>query len=1230
MNGLQRIILIDSFIAGKHFYVDLDGHATITGGNASGKTTFLLLLPMFYGAEPRQVEIRAAGRDSFIDHYLPRLSSLIIFEYERVDGACCAILYRHPTSEHPKLAYRFLKGGFSTENFSLSGEHGEPKFYQGGELRSHWQSKELKFSRQLDIVTDYRAVIQNDSGLLRRSLSAAENRRLARDFCLGDGKGTMQHIEKICIAIQNQHGNLEKMKAMLSDIMTRDGVTIPSPPHHPDNIALAERIQWLNDFERELPAISQVLTEYGDYLETQSRLGALYRGLKLAEEAIHKELDDYESELVQLNQAYESCRNAWESKERKLRTEISGQQASVSTLGASIDQLYKSHDEYEGEELQTKISHYQDLDRLKGLLDQATDRVNQLNEAVATHRQPFDQQEKDEYGRHTKAKEKLDRRKEKITESASAVKEKAREQENFLHEEKSKALEESGAKAEPERNTLVEERSQARVEANSSARTEEEETRLTALSDAIERINREREQTAHQLLQNEQSARNAKQALDDAISEKNRANRELQERSDIRERIRKMLYADGTWLSELRQQDPKWWQGIGKTINPELLLRKDLAPNFKGDQKTCFGWDIDLSVLEPAEAAASEEELTSQLTQAELRKEASQSNREQCEKQAQKIAKKHKDALKLVDHARLAQQRVERHLTDQIQAQATEKQQISEAAARRKRLSKKKWAELEDVLIAFDKQHKAEVEGIRATYRDAIGDVKASEADEISKIDQQMSDVIEQIGLEVAHHKQRIVQIWSDFDALCSERGVDNSALKTAESERNELKSRVEEISGYAIIITEYREWIESQWSRMDGLKNDLGKSAEAHRVAETRLNMERTQFKNNIRNTRTKRSLIQSELTRCRSLTSEIENTVKTIGTYPDAPVDVAEGTPRHLLDSANQTQSYFKEQEIKVSRGIKLAENVIERGVDEKIKRSWVQLVNEKSAQLGKDFATDPDYWRHLPPLLDTFIHDIVPTMREALIQTIRSVGGQLTEFFYGLSATDRRIGNYSRTISEAIKSAVSIEAISDINIQLSSKISDLEYWTELEHFSKEWSEWTIDRADTLPDRELVVAMGVALIAVQKVRSSNDLQTLFDLTMEITENGRTVFIKNDNDLLNVSSRGLSYLALFGIFIGLTHYLCDNRVTPIHWPVDELGMIDRENTMRLFEMLERANIRMLAAFPSGETALLGMFHRLHEIDRSKGIMVMQPESADLVEGLMNKRHAVGEVSSHA
>ncbi|MCP5409578.1 MAG: ATP-binding protein [Chromatiaceae bacterium] len=99
MQGLLRIILIDSFIAGKRVVVDLDGHAALSGGNGAGKTTFLVLLPIFYGAEPRQVETRAAGKDSFVDHYLPRPTSLIIYEYERGDGLCCAVLYRPPPAQ---------------------------------------------------------------------------------------------------------------------------------------------------------------------------------------------------------------------------------------------------------------------------------------------------------------------------------------------------------------------------------------------------------------------------------------------------------------------------------------------------------------------------------------------------------------------------------------------------------------------------------------------------------------------------------------------------------------------------------------------------------------------------------------------------------------------------------------------------------------------------------------------------------------------------------------------------------------------------------------------------------------------------------------------------------------------------------------------------------------------------------------------------------------------------
>ncbi|MES9900569.1 MAG: ATP-binding protein [Sedimenticola sp.] len=264
MHGLMRVVLIDSFITGKRVFVDTDGHTTVNGRNGSGKTSFLKLLSIFYGAEPRQVENKAGGKDSFVDWYLPRSTSLIIYEYERVDGLCCLVLYRHPTAGTAKPAYRFMKGAFTPERFSVLDSTGAPVFCRGRELRAHWQSQALTFSRQIEIVTDFRAIIQNDTVLLRRSTMAAESKRLARDYSLGDGCGTMQHIEKVCTAIQNQHSNLERMKDMLADIMFREGVVIPEPPRHPENFGIANRVRWLTSFDKELPGIRTTLLQNGD------------------------------------------------------------------------------------------------------------------------------------------------------------------------------------------------------------------------------------------------------------------------------------------------------------------------------------------------------------------------------------------------------------------------------------------------------------------------------------------------------------------------------------------------------------------------------------------------------------------------------------------------------------------------------------------------------------------------------------------------------------------------------------------------------------------------------------------------------------------------------------------------------------------------------------------------------------------------------------------------------
>ena len=47
--GLSRIILIDSYLPGRSYIIDLNGHTNVMGENGMGKTTLIKLAVLFYG-----------------------------------------------------------------------------------------------------------------------------------------------------------------------------------------------------------------------------------------------------------------------------------------------------------------------------------------------------------------------------------------------------------------------------------------------------------------------------------------------------------------------------------------------------------------------------------------------------------------------------------------------------------------------------------------------------------------------------------------------------------------------------------------------------------------------------------------------------------------------------------------------------------------------------------------------------------------------------------------------------------------------------------------------------------------------------------------------------------------------------------------------------------------------------------------------------------------------------
>jgi len=117
--------------------------------------------------------------------------------------------------------------------------------------------------------------------------------------------------------------------------------------------------------------------------------------------------------------------------------------------------------------------------------------------------------------------------------------------------------------------------------------------------------------------------------------------------------------------------------------------------------------------------------------------------------------------------------------------------------------------------------------------------------------------------------------------------------------------------------------------------------------------------------------------------------------------------------------------------------------------------------------------------------------------------------------------------------------------------------------------------------------------------------------------ENDREVSIRNDNDFLNASSEGLTYLAIMAVFMGMTRYLCPDLNTRITWPVDEIGKLDPTNISRLASMLERNNLTMISACPELNRPLEQFFENKISIKAGQIHSFEKPEATNDYRALL-------------
>ena len=346
MAGLKRIILIDTHLPGV-VELKLDGHTNICGTNASGKTTLQRLIPVFYGEYPSRVV--PSTRDSFERWYLPRLSSFIVYEYARADGDLCqAVLSSNGTG----VNYRLIGKPFEIDDYLIEQKSGKHASVSSAELARAMKRNNVMVTSLLN-TKDFRAIIQNDHGVLNQSNTAREVLGYAKLFSLCESSKHMRHIEKLAKAVHSKEGKMETIKAMIAAILEEDGVTPPTSGLSRNRVEdWIKECHLIKQFDKIRPEFSRLEQADMALSSTELQLATLKHTFELDKTYLSARVETTKNELDENNFQRKQTDSEWGDNRDHLNQVISSARADVEKYTIELENVEGEFDKWQEEDIE--------------------------------------------------------------------------------------------------------------------------------------------------------------------------------------------------------------------------------------------------------------------------------------------------------------------------------------------------------------------------------------------------------------------------------------------------------------------------------------------------------------------------------------------------------------------------------------------------------------------------------------------------------------------------------------------------------------------------------------------------------------------------------------------------------------------------------------------------------------------------------------------------------------
>lgn len=1183
--ALKRVVLIDSYTEGRITELPLTGGTVITGRNGRGKTSLLRLIPAFYGERPDRIVKPVSNQKNFARYYLPRSTSYIVYEYQREDAMCCAILCADQSGDG--VEYRFASNPYQREWFV---HDDETTLVASSNLLERLKLRGIRYSRKMPL-DQYRAILQ---GKRAHGSDLKQQRRDILEYAFCPSSQPLPHIERIVFGMFVRKTNFTDLQRIIVSTVTdvsgqiSIGTERKKVENWPDAYeSYAAVMAEAHRMEAIQKSYNAVLAAEKELRHIHGRFHSLDRTLEDEQLKKRREHDKATQDLVAAEQEHTTARRAFLDK-------IDQAERNVDAIAGKLKQLTQQHANYAKQAVENKAAL---LDQ-EGEIHQARMHLESRKSALLSQQSNIE----DEYQKildslrleHTERIPEFERQRSEAKEAHQVrVDQLAAE-----CDQQEVAIRQDAAVTEKSLQDGVNLASEAVGHAKGQLNNPQPDKKLVKIVEQQE-VKVENARAKHQdAIERETTTRKMYDKARDVFTQAESHLRVLQaEAHKAGEKLKSLLMHatpnEGSVLYVLRREYPTWTQDIAKVLREDILMRTDLSPIVGEIQDSVYGLRLNLDLLE-APLIADESTLQAEI---EAIRDALRGIKNRIAQQEVLLSQYGADRSAAEDSVGLKS--AEAAIAKSALSSAEQQLKFARADVQRSRDAAEEQARhAHEEAVRIFNEAKQSLSAHRTALDKNIAALRARQQQRKEESQLTLAQVLENIRSKEAEAMKRYedvrTRVNNDRTAKLKASGVDTAALAELERQIEFVTKQVKTINESRNLVVDWRRWVSAEWSQKAAREDALATAQKEKAAYEEAKNACTKAWHGEM----TRRKRIINDLTQVlidiASQRDQVARHRKVLEPYQVDIGSLPEYDPAwQVLTLIGQTTAQFSA--LRTNEDCLQQEIIALKRVFTASRHAPPDHYYDTQRQIiGPDRADRPREW---VPAFKAWYSNEHEHYRNLLRIDARTIAEAVGDFRDHMDTFHRKVQQLNRELQENLNLNQGFESIGSLSVEIVSSIRELEYWNTVEKVATARREWLIGDFADLPPPEFAAALRELLNHWQlKEGIQAELTNLVRIQGEVVENGNRRPFKKAEDLETISSNGLSYIVMVLIFVGFINRV--RGIAPINmvWALDEIKDLDIGNVELLMNILTKNNITLVSACPDPDPDVLALFRNRRSI----------------------------------